>query len=264
MNSRPYVGITGITSAEDAVTAAECARLVPPSHRFMGGVLASAKTLLGEPTPNRRYPEFRRVNDLLRSLAAVGAWPVVHFNCRDHLAFHLGALAGALPAMRGLQLNVEAWPDPATLAHFRRLRPDVEVILQYRHASRGRDRDGVCLAAGGYAGVAEFVLIDGSMGGGVPLGAADARWFACLADDPRLVEARVRVALAGGFGPGAGPVLRGLREVRGGELASRLSLDAESGVRSPVADAVPGEKGQDALDAEKALAWVRLASEVLS
>lgn len=264
MSNRPYIGITGITSAADCVVAAECVKLVPPSHRFMGGVLASAKTLLGEATANRRYPEFRRVNDLLRSLAAVGAWPVVHFNCCEELPFHLGALAAALPAMRGLQINVEAWPDPRLLAHFRCLRPDVEVILQYRPASHGRDHGSVVRAAAAYEGVAEFVLIDGSMGGGVPLGAADALWFASLARNHLLLDARVRVALAGGFGPGAGAVLRGLRQEAGPGLVSRLSLDAESGVRSPMADAIPGEKGQDEIDEGKALAWVRLAAEVLS
>jgi len=263
MTIRPYIGITGITSAADCVVAAKCAKLVPPTHRFMAGVLVSAKTLRGEPTANRRYADIRRADDHLRGLAAVGAWPVVHFNCREDLPFYLGALAGRL-SMRGLQLNVEAWPDPRLLAHFRCLRPDVEVILQYRTASHGRDHGGVVRAAAAYEGVAEFVLIDGSMGGGVPLGAADALWFASLARNHRLLDARVRVALAGGFGPGVGAVLRGLRQEAGPGLVSRLSLDAESGVRSPVADAIPGEKGQDVLDEGKALAWVRLAAEVLA
>ena len=264
MSGRPYIGVTGIASAADVGVAALCAKLAPPTHRFMAGVLVSAKTLRGEPTANRRYADIRRANDHLRGLAAVGAWPVVHFNCREDLPFYLGALAGRLHSMRGLQLNVEAWPDPRLLAHFRCLRPDVEVILQHRPASHGRDHGSVVRAAAAYEGVAEFVLIDGSMGGGVPLGAADALWFASLARNHLLLDARVRVALAGGFGPGAGAVLRGLRQEAGPGLVSRLSLDAESGVRSPMADAIPGEKGQDEIDEGKALAWVRLAAEVLS
>ena len=73
-----------------------------------------------------------------------------------------------------------------------------------------------------------------------------------------------RLGVAGGLGPDAGAILAVLRaEADPGSFAS-LSFDAESGVRSPVPDPTPGEKHQDALDAEKTRAWVRVAADAVT
>lgn len=253
----PYIGITGIVNTVDTITVERCVPLVPPSHRLMAGVLVSAKTLRGEAPTSRRYPPFRDVEATLRTLAMTGAWPVVHFNTRDNLTFNLGALCASLPSMRGLQLNVAQFPTRDELAAVREMRPDVEVILQYRGADTS-DLYALGARLRPFAGLADVVLVDGSQGTGKPLLAGDAH----LAVNVWLNDAPegIGLALAGGFAPESGTMLRRLWTGIGSPLMACLSFDAESGVRVPVDDPTHGEKHQDRLCRTRALAWVELVA----
>ncbi len=262
----PYIGITGIVTPDDVATIATCVPLVPPSHRLMAGVLVSAKTLRGERTANRRYPPWRSVEQLLSDLAAAGAWPVVHFNCRrDDLSDLLPQLAENLPSMRGLQLNI-ARPSIFAVGDFCRARPDVELILQ---ANRSAAPPGESITAehiGAY--VAEYgrheahALIDLSGGRGESLNVDLA------ADLLRRVWRDgwlTRPGVAGGLGPDAGPALDALRTALDGSAwpLATLSFDAESRVRVPCADPIADEPYQDDLDADLARRWVEVADAAL-
>lgn len=265
MSARPYIGITGIVNTDDVFTIASCVGVAAQSHRLMAGVLVSSKTLRGEATANLRYPPFGAVDTLLAQCNDLGAWPVVHFNTREDLALCLGALATALPSMRGLQLNVETWPTPDLLAHFRKMRPDVEVILQYRGATTTDALVRLAVEMSDYEGVMDFVLVDGSMGSGKALAAVDAEMSVeAIHNGDGCVFDGIGLALAGGLGPDAAPMLASLRREVGRKHMARVSLDAESGVRVPVVDPVAGEKGQDRLDRERALAWVKVAAEAVA
>ena len=255
----PSVGVTGIVTDDDVAVIAECVKLLPPTHRLMAGVLVSAKTLRGEATANRRYPLIGRVEELLSGLAAVGAWPVVHFNCREGLREHVAAMVRAFPSMRGLQLNVVR-PDRVAIGGLRRDRPEVEFILQVNRgsASAGEAMTAASVAAyvDGYADVAAHVLLDASGGEGRPLSpelAAEVldgwRW-ACVP------------SLAGGLGPDASPILYDLASrVRNRRRLAWCSVDAESKLRVPVDGADMDVPYQDRLAARKAVAWVRRAAE---
>ncbi|TAK27243.1 MAG: hypothetical protein EPO40_16600 [Myxococcaceae bacterium] len=262
----PYIGVTGIVTDADVAAVTACVPLVPPSHRLMTGVLASAKTLRGERTLNRRYPLFRDVERLLAALSAAGAWPVVHFNCRrDDLSDLLPLLAESLPSMRGLQLNI-ARPSIFAVGDLCRARPDVEFILQANRSAAPSGESVTAEHIGGY--VAEYgrheahALIDLSGGRGESLNVDLA------ADLLRRVWRDgwlTRPGVAGGFGPDAIPALDALRVALDGSAwpLSSLSFDAESRVRLPCADPIVGEPYQDDLDPERAFRWVALASDAI-
>lgn len=272
----PYIGITGVVTDDDVATIRACVPLAPPSHRLMAGALVSAKTLRGEWAASRRYPHASRVEALLAGCADAGAWPAVHYNTRaegEVLGLELWSLCNLFPAMRGLQLNV-ARPDPAVVREFAARHPAVEVIVQVNRAAIGNDDAGrpnaahAVVFASAYVG-ARHALVDLSGGTGsavdISFAARVTRAWRVLADafadhpcgPPRL-------GVAGGLGPAARVTLAALRdEVVGAQAFGELSFDAESGVRSPVADPTPSEKHQDALDAEKARAWVALAARAI-
>lgn len=273
--TKPYIGITGVVTPADVATIASCVALLPPSHRLMAGVLVSAKTLRGEQATSRRYPHASQVDTLLTACADAGAWPVVHYNTRaegEVLGFELALLSSRLfPAMRGLQLNVVR-PDVAVVREFASRHPAVEVIVQVNRAAIG-DANGpvpahAAIYASAYVGAAH-ALIDLSGGTGA---AVDVSFAARVTRAWRVLSAAFedhpngppRLGVAGGLGPDAGAILAVLRaEADPGSFAA-LSFGAESGVRSPVADPTPGEKHQDALDAEKARAWVRVAADAVT
>ncbi len=261
--SIPYIGITGIVTAGDLATVRECCALMPPSHRLMAGVLVSAKTLRGEATASRRYPAAAQVEAILSSCSRHGAWPAVHYNTRateSVLALELALLSRMFPSMRGLQLNV-ARPDPDAVAYFAKTRPAVEVIVQINRGAFGEAPvpvDAVRYAQQ-YDGV-RHALLDLSGGEG---SAVDVSFAARVARGWRVFAAAPRLGVAGGFGPDSREVLASLREEIGAEPFAGLSFDAESRLRVPVADPAPGEKNQDALCHEKALAWAGLVASMV-
>lgn len=263
----PYIGVTGIVTTADVSAIAACVPLVPPSHRLMAGVLVSAKTLRGERTTNRRYPPWRNVERLLSDLAAAGAWPVVHFNCRrDDLSDLLPLLAENLPSMRGLQLNI-ARPSIFAVGEFCRARPDVEFILQANRSAappgEGVTAEHIAAYVAEYGRHEAHALIDLSGGRGESLNVDLA------ADLLRRVWRdgwQTRPGVAGGLGPDAGPALDALRAALDGSawpLAS-LSFDAESRVRVPCADPIGEEPYQDDLDGALARRWVALAASAVT
>lgn len=295
--ARAYIGITGIVTDADVDTARACARLVPPSHRLMAGVLVSAKTLRGQSTTSRRYPAFDRVETLLRELLLAGCWPVVHYNTRAtdaNFAAELGLLVDTLPSMRGLQLNVVA-PCPDVVSRFAAAHRSVEVVLQVNRAAMlslpttqtgdAYDRHVACCAVADevseyvarYGRIAH-VLLDASGGEGRALNTSLAGTIIGRNGD-EWRDRGCHAGIAGGFGPDSNDTLASVAVALKVAAANRamcsdgadrfevaladLSFDAESGVRSPVADPAPGEKHQDALDADKARAWVSLVASAV-
>lgn len=238
---RRYIGVTGFAEPADVVIARECVGLVPPAWRLMAGVLVSAKTLRGERVERRRYPALAVAAALLSDLRDAGAWPVVHFNTRaTGAAFRaeLEQLARALPAARGVQLNVVR-PDRDALAAFFAARPEQEFILQVNRAVLHDAFDpetAIDAYVEHYDGIARHALVDFSGGEGKPL---DAGFALRLIHD---WTHRAGLAVAGGLDAHAVRALIGVR----------VSCDAESRLRTP----------DDVLDREATLAYVRAAAEM--
>lgn len=288
----PYIGITGIVTPDDLDTVKACVErlkaecpTVPggdPTHRFMAGVLVSKKTLNSLPTTNRRYPKFEVVNDLLDACLGHGAWPVVHYNTQakgaDLLA-EMNRLRELLPAMRGLQLNVVC-PDPDAVREFTTPQTgvrDVEVILQVNNTSLVKSATPPARKAFLLDYVETYVsrgadishvLIDASGGNGRIF---DHRGTVDTISDAffHIQDHGVRLGLAGGLGPECAESLGDIQyELLGQEddpdiLLTDISFDAESRVRVPVPDPIEGEKYQDTLDREKALAYVTAVCSII-
>lgn len=289
----PYVGITGFTSLDDVSIIPTLPRPAF-NHRLMAGVLVSAKTLRGEAVGSKRYPAIGEVRGLLLALKEAGAWPTVHFNTRDlahdleRLMFALGGTTGAdgdadnpvtpfasQGALGGIQFNVVC-PPCGELEWLRTVFPHVEIILQVNGSSlreferaTKRSRHPV-EAVGAYVaqyaddGLCDHVLLDLSGGRGEFI---DAAWCASVLDHYALpwFAQGLSVGIAGGLGPNADVKLREIAGyVSRGTLMERLiSYDAESAVRVPVHPeyAIEGEKHQDALDGEKARAYVEAVNK---
>lgn len=255
-----YIGITGIVSVADLYTVRDCCALTPWTHRFMAGVLVSAKTLRGEYTESRRYPAVAQVEPILAVCASHGAWPVVHYNTRatgDVLTTELAALVRAFPSMRGLQLNVVR-PTPSVVDAFAVDHPHVEVIVQMNRAAFGNPpvpADAI-LYARDYPN-ASHALLDLSGGRGEDIDTAFAARVA------RAWPHAGGLGVAGGLGPAAATTLRALRDDLGADRFALLSFDAESRVRVPVEDPIAGGKHQDRLDRDRALAWVSLIAKMV-
>jgi len=244
-----YIGITGIVTDEDVETARLCAGLVPAPRVLMAGVLVSAKTRLGQATTNRRYPASAEARRLVVALASF-ATPVAHYNTRSRgllLAAELDALLEQVPAARGVQLNVVR-PDGDAVEVFQRAHPEADLILQVNGSSlTSRTPDAVRRYVDSYP-TANHALLDMSGGRGT---AIDPTWAAAVL---RHWTSAARPALAGGLGPDCADILHA---VVAGAPGVAFSTDAESGVRVPVADPLPGERHQDRLDRDRALAYVR-------
>lgn len=266
--TQPYIGITGVVCDADVRTIAECAAIVrqrAPSHRLMAGVLVSAKTLSEEWSANRRYPVYDRVEGLLAALRDVGAWPVIHYNTRSDGAF-LGAelltLAMDNDALTGVQLNI-ASPQVSVLREVADEFPGIEFILQLKRRSivdANVSAWAVLRYAQSYSALAAHALLDFSEGDGVPI---DADYAARVVRSWNGAMGTTRLGIAGRLGPDCANTLTALRERVGAERFAELSFDAESGLRVPVSDPRPGEKCQDALDRDKAIAYVNAVCDAI-
>lgn len=259
----PYIGITGFVSQQEVEA---LGKIVRPQgcRRLMAGVLASFKTMHGEPTTNRRYPKFSEVEPLLHSLSELdNVWPVVHFNAprRELLGDLLLELAEKNPSMEGVQLNIVK-PDIGAIERFKEAFPHIEVILQANKRSLlGKGEKSVRTEAPSefledYRYVADHILLDLSGGTGKGL---DIEWvsqvLAAFHSQWR-TEWQVTPGIAGGLGPEAEVVLRALRSHVGPEVLAGCSIDAETALRKPIKDPIEGEDFQDILCNEKVISYL--------
>lgn len=246
MNNRPYIGVTGITSRHQALT---LARLLPEvcSHDLMLGVLASNKTLAGEPdlfpnqTPSRLeiekiFPKRKGILNLL------------HYYTSDSIGlFHQMAYAYELAGKDcdGLQLNI-AWPDSRVLQRFRKVYPKARLVLQIgRDALQEFDRDIDACAdeTQKYEGIATDILFDLSGGEGKAI-------------DPELAWKFTEKAL-GNYGMGVAGGLEGnnlstLKKLF--RTFADCSIDAQGRLRD----------ANDHLDLRKAKTYVQQALALLA
>lgn len=170
--NKPYIGVTGVTTRSQALSLHE---LMPVdcSYDLMIGVLASNKTLAGEPDlfPNQT-PDRLEIAKIF--VARNGILNLLHYYTNDragllHQLAHAFVLAGK--NCHGLQLNMP-WPDPEVIKKFRRLYPATRVVVQIsRDALAEFDGDLQACAAEAekYNKVATDLLFDLSGGEGRPI-----------------------------------------------------------------------------------------------
>lgn len=239
-----YIGITGIMTPAEVVAVSDQYMLAcgfrVEHPRLALGVLATQKTLAGQPTkrPNR-YPTREAIAEILSTVAR-GEEAIIHY-CTD--TTHVGiadeiarALAWAGTHCTGIQINAPTIPDLRG-AEFLRGRRVIQQVRVRSYESAHHAVDALAPHAGS---TVSDVLLDFSAGEGVPLDIDRALLFvdALTAAFPRL-----GIGIAGGLDAERvrrlGPVLRG----------RRLSIDAESGLRTP----------DDRLDLDKVRAYLAAA-----
>jgi len=243
----PYVGITGITTPEQAQALLDMWPASAPPLSLMLGVLASPKSLAGDCNP--RSPQRDVIPSLYRHDPR--ALNLIHYHTKDlaTLAEQLigvSSIRQAHPSTDGVQINV-AWPGRDQILEYGQWAPSISrVVLQVGPSMLGSSWSIEVIAElvdREYAGIITDVLVDVSGGRGKPLDPAWAR---------RAVKAfstwnrDVRIGIAGGLSVETVGRLEPL--INGYDL----SIDTETAMRTQ----------DDELDLDACHAYLDAAAEI--
>ncbi|MDO8668738.1 MAG: hypothetical protein Q7K65_00405 [Candidatus Buchananbacteria bacterium] len=167
-----YIGVTGFMNRNEVITILNC--LPADTGRFlMVGVLASQKTLKGEPNkwPNR-YPKMADIAGIF--LEDNQALNLIHYNTKEPESLteqlvKITDLAG--PALDGFQLNL-AWPDYEAILDYHKTCANKYIVLQIGAKALGmigNSPQALAEEVAQYEYLADHILIDQSGGYGTPL-----------------------------------------------------------------------------------------------
>lgn len=223
---RPYIGITGFMSKEEANAIFELQQL-PKNRLVMVGVLASLKTLRGiqNKRPNR-YPKVENIAEIFPEHPQ--ALNLIHYATDEPETLYtqlreITKLGGE--NMHGLQLNI-AWPPPFALYEYRLAYPFKKIVLQIgNRALEMVDTLPLFLAEKirSYEKVVDYILIDPSGGLGKPLDTSHA-------DVYLRVLKRKNIDIGLGVAGGLSPTTLNLVEPLAEDFPD-LSIDAEGRLR---------------------------------
>ncbi|MDO8555879.1 MAG: hypothetical protein Q7R96_01755 [Nanoarchaeota archaeon] len=260
MLSKPYVGVTGITSEDEARQVQEfffhAGYDDKSTHMPMIGILASYKTL-HEQSENKRYPTIHNVPKILRQIDNK-IFRVVHYHTREHATlydqvemfgeFHDHSL------LDGLQLNV-VWPFPKEVERIKSSFPGLRLVLWINETMMGTGVPAeVLVRLREYRGFVDYFLLDPSGGHSKEFRIADvAEWY--LDIDSSLPWSIG--GIAGGFS--AGNVEEKVRDFSLSLGRNSFSIDAEGLLRDKVGKGF----GNDKLNLKKTHDYIRAAALLL-
>lgn len=256
---KPYVGVTGVTTLDDArAVAAAFARNFSQMANQSGmvGFLVSYETLNGEAGSNSRYPLFADLPNLLCATRS-SAINAIHYRPNRQAGFERqivdlfrSADIYADGLCRTIQLNFR-WPDPQSLGHIRRELDALDIILCITgRIMRRMPLDEIRRRVSAYAGLVDYLLIDPSGGFGTSFTVPQIEPFFHLA---RKVLSDLPIVLAGGFDDEN--VVPRLRDIAETLQTREFGIDAESGLR-----AGPGRRSDTTFSAEKAARYATRAA----
>jgi hypothetical protein len=237
--TRPYLGITGFTSAAQV---REALAVVPPTSRrlAMVGVLASRRTCAGLPERSpRRLPAVEEIPVIFPDHPL--ALNLVHYYTDEPatLGRQLAGLAARSgPNLHGFQIN-GVWPSRQDLEEIRSERPGLRIVIQMDAGMLAGPPEDAVRRAREIAGLAGDLLLDASAGQGLPLDPA-----ALLPFLRALADTGLGLGVAGGLSAASLHLLEPL-------LAEfpDLSFDAETCLRDE----------EDRLDAVRVREYVEAA-----
>ena len=246
---KPYIGITGFMSLNDAMQVLD-AISVNMDRLVMVGVLASLKTMRGAQNkwPNR-YPVMDKIADIFPDHPL--ALNLIHYNTKekDTLGDQLVAMTGFGGAnMHGFQLNI-AWPLLDVLRRYRKEHATKQIVLQvggYAFEVVNHSPEQLAAKVAEYDGVVEYVLLDPSGGYGKPFDPERARDYLQALKAQNL---EMGLGVAGGLSPTTLDLVRPLTN----EFPD-LSIDAEGRLRTP----------EDHLDLAVSSEYLRKAFEMFN
>ena len=231
---KPYVGITDFTSFQQVENMLEVfnAHKATDTKRVLHvGVMMGRKTMLDLPT------EFAEVFPRKESIAGIFSSPDT-YNCLHYadygkapdpeLASNLiKAISYGGEKISALQLDIP-WPNPSDVAYAKKkCGKDLEIILQVGQRSFEAVENNPELLTTtliNYYGIVDRVLLDRSMGKGVPLDAQNLLPF--IRDIARHLP-RMGLVVAGGLGPDTIHLLLPIVAEY-----SQISIDAEGQLRT--------------------------------
>ena len=163
-----YVGVTGITTQEQALAICNSAP-ADVSGLVMIGVLASEKTsFLGQVNKwPKRYPLTQNISGIFPNHHR--ALNLIHYNTKDastllRQLIRMTEIAG--PNFHGFQLNM-AWPSTGVLSSYRSFYPNETIVLQIGKNAFERVQhvpSRLATRICHYAGLVDYVLLDTSGG----------------------------------------------------------------------------------------------------
>lgn len=166
---RPYIGITGVRTAEEVKALIDCFHT--DGHRLlMIGVLASQKTLngLANKWPHR-YPKTEDISRIF--IGDSRCLNLIHYSTDDleNLTRQLRRLEShGGRHLQGIQLNIK-WPDANAVGIYKELAPQQRIVLQVGAAAMAKHQnepDRIAKALTKYRGKIDSILIDPSGGNG--------------------------------------------------------------------------------------------------
>ena len=260
MKSKPYVGVTGPVTLEEVRQVGQAFQdagfTKNSKHTPMIGILVSYKTLLGQPTQNRRYPKYSEVPSLIQEAEKFGM-PMIHYNSREQktLGEDLSTMLAKCRELKAFQLNI-VWPDPSKIRALKRVKSNLQVVIQLSHtAMEDLTPEAIARRVKGYGDVATYTLIDPSGGRGKDF---DLEKSVKIYDQLRQQVSQTVIGFAGGFrGDNVAQTTRTLVDMLG---TSDFCIDAEGGLRDRVTD----NYGDDTLNIGKVKHYLDQAATVLN
>lgn len=242
----PYVGVSGITTPEQARAILNMWPASAPPQSLMLGVLTSAKVLAGGER-NARSPAPESFASIFQDDPR--ALNLVHYFTKDPTTLDadlLRCVDGDL--CDGAQINV-AWPPPEALQGFQRYAPKlIRTVLQIGPKMLADYHYGVVaelVADREYRGLITDVLIDISGGTSTPTSEPiDPRWARKMVEAVRVWNPYLGIGIAGGLCAEALPSVAAL------VAEHDLSIDAEGKLRN----------ARDELDLGKVRAYLNAAA----
>lgn len=205
---KPYVGITDFTTwaqVQQMVSVFQ-ANKQPGSERLLGvGVMMGYKTLKGiESIFSEVFPKKELIANILSSVGT-GTFNCLHYADYWHQQGFVDDLAEAIywggSSMNAIQLDM-TWPDPLEVKRaVQRSGRDIEVILQIGQKAfeeAGNDPEKVREFLNRYNGIIHRVLLDQSVGHGIPM---KAKILLPYAKAIKRAFPELGLVVAGGLGP---------------------------------------------------------------
>ncbi len=201
MQIKPYIGVTGVTTPEQALELVEIIGSLglPRSRKLMIGALMSYRGLSrGELANPSQYIFPDQIDEVFPDDNRV--FNLVHYNSRaEGLYSQIRDVVSRVTYADGVQLNI-AWPEPKQLTRLRS-RAYTAVVLQISMAAyrmvAGRPSQLVA-ALQPYYGLVDCILVDPSGGTGRRF---DRAWSEDIIGELVKGYLPMRLGIAGGLGP---------------------------------------------------------------